>query len=375
MVINTILREQYSLLKMLQQRYWHVYGNNMDFNVRENVDLQPLNTLAVPAMAKWFVELESEKHIGNVLSFLEQKKCELLVLGGGSNIVLPECFPGLVLKNALMGKSVIDETKNDIVIEFSAGENWHDAVMWCVEQDYHGIENLALIPGTVGAAPIQNIGAYGVELASCFEYLEAVNLINGVKIRLNKNQCEFAYRDSIFKNRLKDKMIITTVALRLYKKPMFTLDYPALSEAFTASKLSLTAQNIAQTVMSIRRSKLPDPADIPNAGSFFKNPVIDKADYERLHEQFSDLVAYPVDGQQYKLAAGWLLDKAGWKGKIVNAISMHNKQALVLTNPQKCNGERLLAFAEQVSDSIRVMFDVRLDIEPRLYLSTPSERD
>ncbi len=337
--------------------------------ILENYDLQALNTLAVPSYAQWFMEITNEKELATALQFRKQQQCSMLILGGGSNVVLPEKVNGLVIKIATTGRSIVAETDNDIVITFAAGENWHSIVMWCVEQGYYGIENLALIPGCIGAAPIQNIGAYGVELQDCFESLKAIKIDCGEIIYLDANQCQFGYRDSIFKQALLDKVVIIDVTLRLKKAPDLRLDYPALQNAFKKKNLkSLMPIDVANAVITIRESKLPSPVDIPNAGSFFKNPVVSEDIYYQLKKLYPELVAYPQKNKGYKLAAGWLLDQAGWKGKVIDGICMHHQQALVLTNPQGCNSEQLLSFIEKVRGSIQEKFNISLEIEPRVFV-------
>ncbi|MGH1486718.1 MAG: UDP-N-acetylmuramate dehydrogenase [Cellvibrionaceae bacterium] len=332
-----------------------------------NVNLQSLNTLAVPSLAQRFFEIKSKEEIADVITSVQQSKEKLTVLGGGSNVILPEFLSGLVVKYSVKGHQIISETENDIVVEFAAGENWHDVVMWSVNNNYYGIENLALIPGSIGAAPIQNIGAYGVELTDSFECLSAIEISSGQQKRFSREECKFGYRESVFKQELKDTMLITSVALRLKKTPHLVLDYPALSNFFKGNDETVLAKNVAEAVISIRQSKLPDPKNIPNAGSFFKNPIVNPQVYKQLKDKYKDLVAYSLPESNYKLAAGWLLDKAGWKGREVNQLAMHKQQALVLTNPNFCTGKEILAFAEKVSLSIQQQFGVSLEIEPRVY--------
>jgi UDP-N-acetylmuramate dehydrogenase len=290
------------------------------------------------------------------------------------------------------GIQIENETDEQIFLSVAAGENWHETVMYCVDNGWYGIENLALIPGNVGAAPIQNIGAYGVELTQVVDYVEAIDLATGELIRLNNRACRFAYRDSIFKGELKDKVIITRVVLVLSKTPVWSLDYPVLQQALMDEDMAtLSSHTVANAVINIRNSKLPNPVDIPNAGSFFKNPIVSSQCYKQIQQAYPNVVAFPVpsmasvtpippttnqqanqeDGKQYKLAAGWLLDQAGWKGKWVNNIAMHDKQALVLTNPHKRSGRELLAFVACVVDDIHTKYGLYLDVEPRIYTAVP----
>jgi len=351
-------------------------------NIQSDYDLQAFNTLSVPAVAEFFTEIKSDDDYVSLLALLKEKHYELLILGGGSNVLLPASISGIVAKIETTDRKLVSETDADIVMLFSAGENWHDIVMWSVDNDFFGLENLAVIPGSIGAAPIQNIGAYGAELKNCCEYVDIILLATGEKKRLTQEECQFAYRDSIFKGELKDKALITHVALKLKKtlvseranqvndKAVINIQYPALKsklvERYSDTK-NLTSKDIAHAVIEIRQSKLPDPKILPNVGSFFKNPIVSATQLENIKQDYPDVVAYPVDDNHFKLAAGWLIDKAGWKGRVVNDIAMHRKQALVLTNPQSASAEQVLTFAALVCDSIRELFNVDLEIEPRVF--------
>jgi len=346
--------------------------------LQPNYDLQALNTLSVPSVAELFVTIRSDNDYASLLSFLKEKNYPLLILGGGSNVLLPNYISGVVAKIETQNRELISETDTDVVMRFSAGENWHDIVMWSVENGFCGIENLALIPGSIGAAPIQNTGAYGVELESCCEYVDVIFLKSGKKARLMQEQCQFAYRDSIFKGELKDKVLITHVALKLKKETVqqstnhahINLRYPALKSKLIESCVdidNLKVKDLAHAVIEIRQSKLPDPKKIPNAGSFFKNPVANINQYDHIKQFYPDVVAYPLDDNRFKLAAGWLIDKAGWKGKALDGIAMHSQQALVLTNPTSASSQQILTFANKVRDSIFQLFGVELEIEPRIF--------
>ena len=347
-------------------------------SIQHNVSLQPFNTLAVPANARWFADVTSVEQLHEVCEFIQQQQCSLLLLGDGSNIVLADDFPGLCVKISITGRCVEKETNDHVFLSVAAGESWHDTVMSCVDKHYYGIENLALIPGCVGAAPIQNIGAYGVELEQCFSYLEAIDRKTGELVTLNKSDCQFSYRDSLFKQSGRDQFIIIRVVLVLSKTPRWVIEYPALKEALGMDNSDdysdLTISRVADTVIAIRKSKLPDPAELPNAGSFFKNPIVSAERYQTLIEQWPDLIAYPQRSADhhitgYKLAAGWLLEKAGWKGKMINGICMHQQQALVLTNPNRLAGQELLAFVSCVQADIQQRYQLTLEVEPRIYQS------
>lgn len=344
--------------------------SNRSIAIEENVSLQPYNTLAVPASTRWFTCVTTETQLKEALEFCREQQCEWLLLGGGSNVVLASDFLGLTIQLKLQGLSLEEETDTHVKLSIAAGENWHDTVMYCVAKSWYGLENLALIPGSVGAAPIQNIGAYGVELEQCFDYLEAMNITSGEMQVFDKPACEFAYRDSVFKHHSKDQWVITRVVLILSKQPQWQLHYPALqAQLGHIPQDQLTARLVAEAVIAIRQSKLPHPDDIPNAGSFFKNPIVSNEECQRLKQHFPELVAYAQDTQPqtYKLAAGWLIDHAGWKGKEVDGIAMHKEQALVLTNPNRLIGQALLAFVEQVKSDIQQKYSITLEVEPRIY--------
>ncbi len=335
--------------------------------IDEHVSLQAYNTLAIPAKSRWFCSIKNKEELLQAVFFTQQQACPLLILGGGSNIVLADHFTGLTIKMDTLGLYVERETDTHVHLSAAAGESWHNTVMHCVNNDWYGVENLALIPGSVGAAPIQNIGAYGVELEQCFDYLEALELSTGKICRFTAKDCEFAYRDSIFKQRLKNQYIITRVVLVLSKKPSWNLDYPALKDKLSGFSYDyLTAKQVSDAVIDIRRSKLPDPKDVPNAGSFFKNPIVTVEQFEKIKSHYPNVVAYPYGDRTryFKLAAGWLLDNAGWKGKLVDGFAMHKDQALVLTNPNQLNGQLLLEFVDEVRNDIYKKYGVLLEIEP-----------
>jgi UDP-N-acetylmuramate dehydrogenase len=332
--------------------------------------LQALNTLAVPAVAGNYVRVQTVAQVKQALDLAKELDLPILVLGGGSNVVLPDLFVGLVIHIAIAGIEVVNESTEHVWLKIGAGENWHSLVEHCLNFHYWGIENLALIPGTVGAAPIQNIGAYGVELESVFEELKAVEIASQVEVTFNRDSCEFAYRDSIFKNRFQGAYIITSVTLRLHKKPSVRLEYPALRSAIDSLQLSpeqITPILVAEAVCQIRRSKLPDPEALPNAGSFFKNPIVGREMIERLKTKFPDLVSYPQNEAEEKVAAAWLIDKAGWKGVEEFGVGVHKDQALVLVNPGKKSGRQVLELAEKIRADIEQKFGIRLQIEPACF--------
>lgn len=333
-----------------------------------NHSLQPFNTLAVPATAGQYVRVSTSTELQQALELAQELDLEVLVLGGGSNLVLPHTFAGLVIHMAIKGFSVVAEDEEQVWLRAGAGEVWQNLVEYCLDCRYCGLENLSLIPGTVGAAPIQNIGAYGVELESVFAELSAVERQSQAALRFDRDACEFSYRDSVFKNRFRDKYVITSVTFKLSKTPRFNLSYAPLKEALEGvTAEQVTSRKVSAAVCQIRRSKLPDPSVIPNAGSFFKNPIISREEFAILQKQHPDVVSYAVDKARVKLAAGWLLEKAGWRGHSELGLGMHVNQSLVLVNPGRCSGKRILDYAAKIQDDILQRFDILLEREPVAY--------
>lgn len=331
-------------------------------------NLQKHNTLAVPAIADWFVGVSSDQELREALARAGEDSLPFLILGGGSNLVLRDDFHGLVIHLQTKGKTLVEETDDYVLLRVAAGENWHSLVEYTLGQGFYGLENLSLIPGSVGAAPIQNIGAYGVELKDVFAELTAVEIASGIAVTFTRESCLFGYRESIFKQALKDKYVITQVTLKLHKTPKLVLDYPALREALDAENLDeISPQQVSEAIIAIRQSKLPDPRAIPNVGSFFKNPVVTRAQYEQLQQAHPGLVAFPQDEQQVKLAAGWLIEKSGWRGREYAGARVHERQALVITNPQRLSGAAVLALADAVKAEVFCKFGVELEMEPRIY--------
>ena len=333
-----------------------------------DVNLEEYNTMAVPARARHFISLDDERDLDAALAFAHARALPVLALGGGSNIVLRTDYPGVVIHLNWRGREVVRQSQEHIWLKVAAGENWHQLVEFCLQQQYWGLENLSLIPGSVGAAPIQNIGAYGVELEDVFSGLEAVEVQSGQRTKFNREQCDFGYRDSVFKGALRDRYIITSVTLKLNRVPNLKLSYPALQEALAGQPLAdVTPIDVSRAVCAIRRAKLPDPKAIPNAGSFFKNPVVDVPTFQRLQSEHPGLISYPVDTQKMKLAAAWLIEQAGWKGVVQGNVAVHEAQALVLTNPGRGYGHEVLGLAQRIQDSVAAKFGVQLEAEPRIY--------
>lgn len=331
-------------------------------------NLQKFNTLAVPALAQYFVSVKTDDELREALAFARTENLPLLLLGGGSNIVLRADFPGLVVQIKSQGKEVVDENDEFVWLKVAAGENWHQLVEFSLDNALYGLENLSLIPGSVGAAPIQNIGAYGVEIKELVAELSALNIRSGLSVTFTNESCQFGYRDSIFKQSLKDQYVITSVTFRLRKQPHLNLTYPALRGALAdITEADITPQRVSAAVINIRQAKLPDPAIIPNVGSFFKNPVIDQLQFNALQAENPAIVSYPAAINQVKLAAGWLIDQAGWRGKEAGGAVVHEQQALVLTNPHKSSGQAVLELAELIKKSVFEQFGVTLEMEPRIY--------
>ncbi len=334
----------------------------------QNYPLNAKNTLGINSTAQWFAEPTSIQELAELLELADKEHKPIRVIGGGSNIVLEQFVEGLVIELGMRKISILSETESALIVRAEAGVNWHELVMWSVKNHWFGLENLALIPGSVGAAPIQNIGAYGVELQSVVDCVHFVDRETKQQQSLNNAACEFSYRNSIFKQALKDRAIITAVDFRLSKlaKPM--LNYPALADELI-SKENLSAEDIAKAVIAIRQRKLPDPKDIPNAGSFFKNPIVTQEHFQALIAEFPQMVAYPHDNNSMKLAAGWLIDHIGIKGECINGVGMHHAQALVLVNPGHCSGHEVLEYANSVCQRVYDCYQVKLEIEPRVYIN------
>jgi len=293
--------------------------------------------------------------------FRSQRK---MILGGGSNVLFTRGFTGVVGKMEIKGFHLLNESDDEVVVSVGAGENWHQFVLWCVERGFGGVENLSLIPGTVGAAPMQNIGAYGVELKEVFHSLEAYEIKTGKLATFYKEGCKFGYRNSVFKGELKDQFVITKVNFKLRKKPEFNISYGNLKLTLDEMGVEeLTLKKVSQAVINIRQSKLPDPSEIGNAGSFFKNPVIEKLHFEALEAEFPDIKSFPVDKESIKVPAGWLIEKAGWKGYKDGEFGVHDRQALVLVNFGNARGRDIYKLSNQIQKSVQQQFGIELERE------------
>ncbi|MBZ0333753.1 UDP-N-acetylmuramate dehydrogenase [Marinobacter sp. AL4B] len=332
-------------------------------HIHEQVDLKDLNTMAIAVNAKQFADIESADQLVEALDMAADRQLETLVLGGGSNLVFAGDYEGLVLHMALRGRRWEQVEGETAVLALAAGENWHDAVLYAARSGYRGIENLALIPGTAGAAPVQNIGAYGVELCDSLTSVTALDCDVRQVVTLSAEDCQFAYRDSFFK-RNPGRYIILEIRLRLSRTAPLKLGYRDLQDYLSdVDEAKLSSLEVAEAVMAVRRRKLPDPDTLPNTGSFFKNPVIDQTQFEQLQKRFPEVVHYPLT-EGVKLAAAWLIDQAGWKGYRNARVGIHNRQALVLINHSQGTGEDVLALARDVRKSVREKFGVELEVEP-----------
>jgi len=331
--------------------------------IQKNVSLKPYNTFGLDVNASQFATFSDVEALKKGLSSKENEQ-PLLILGGGSNILFTQDFEGLVLKNDLKGIEVIDENQDHVDVKVMAGEIWHDFVLYCIKNNWAGVENLSLIPGTVGAAPMQNIGAYGVEVKEVFLSLEAIELATSKLVSFEGDQCEFGYRESIFKKSGKDKYIITSVTFRLNKKAVFNTSYGAIKDTLDEMGVTgLTIKAVSDAIIKIRQSKLPDPAEIGNAGSFFKNPIIDRIDYEGLKAEFSSIPGYKQPNDLFKIPAAWLIEKAGWKGKTLGDIGVHKNQPLVLVNYGDGDGAKIRDLAFEIRDTVAQQFGILLTPE------------
>jgi len=339
---------------------------NQHSKIQRNYNLRALNCLAIPALAQYFWQCETKGEVLEAIAWANENNLKINVLGGGSNIICQDSVQGLTLLPNLSGINVENETSTQAFVRVACGVNWHQFVKWSLENCFFGLENLALIPGLVGAAPIQNIGAYGVEVCQFIEEVVAVNLNTGEEKIFSSAACQFAYRDSVFKGPENGKYLIVSVLFRFPVNVEPNTAYLALNTYLKQNSLSATPRNIFEAVCSIRSSKLPDPTDIPNVGSFFKNPVVSIEDYENLLKEFPDIVSYPAPGGK-KLAAAWLIDRAGWKGREIDGVRIHPQQALVLTNPGRRSAEAVLTVAQKIQTSISDTFGVELEVEPQLF--------
>jgi len=333
--------------------------------IAQDVALDDSNTLRLPARAAWCVDVDSRELLGEALAFARERRLAAVVLGGGSNVVLGSRLAACVLRMRLVGEELLEDGAAGVRVRVAAGTAWHGFVLACHERGWYGLENLALIPGTVGAAPIQNIGAYGVEVGEFIEHVHALDRESGERLLLSNADCRFSYRHSVFKQELAERVVITDVTFRLPRSRAPITAYPALRAELDAAGESTAAQVLA-AVMRIRRARLPDPAVLPNVGSFFKNPVVDRARFELLRERDPGVVHW-AEGDAVKIAAAWLVEQAGCKGMREGAARVHERQALVLVNEGGASARQVLALAARIAAAVRERFGVALELEPVVY--------
>ncbi|WP_373057011.1 UDP-N-acetylmuramate dehydrogenase [Zunongwangia sp. H14] len=335
--------------------------------VSENASLKKFNTFGIDVKAKKFISVDTVEELKEVLK--QTYAQELFILGGGSNMLLTADINKTVLHINLKGKEILSVTGNEVLVKACAGENWHQFVLWTLKQELGGLENLSLIPGNVGTAPIQNIGAYGVELKDVFEECEAVNIQTLEQRNFSKQDSEFNYRHSIFKTSLKGQYIITSVTFRLTKSQhILRTSYGAIKNALDQKKIfSAKIRDISDAVIAIRQEKLPDPKELGNSGSFFKNPVIKKEEFNRLQQQYPEIPSYPVSPSKIKIPAGWLIEKAGLKGYREGDAGVHKNQALVLVNYGNATGQEILHLSQKIQMEVKEKFRVELEPEVNIF--------
>jgi UDP-N-acetylmuramate dehydrogenase len=332
--------------------------------VQYNISLKPYNTFGIEATTNEFVEVSTIDELVVLVNTFDFSSRKNLVIGGGSNLLLTKDFDGMVIKNSIKGMAVINEDEENVWVKAMAGERWHEFVLFCIGNGYGGVENLSLIPGCVGAAPMQNIGAYGAEIKDTFSTLEAIEIETGDIVVFDNSDCKFGYRESVFKNELKGKYIIVSVTFRLCKHPKFNIAYGAIQQTLDKNGIKdITVKAISDAVIEIRTSKLPDPKLLGNAGSFFKNPEVPTAQFEELKQTFPSIVGYPTTLGNTKLAAGWLIEQCGWKGKQVGNTGSHKDQALVLVNYGGATGNEVWKLAMDIQQSVKEKFGVTISPE------------
>lgn len=332
--------------------------------IKNNHSLKKYNSFGIDINSRYFAMIKNDADIDELLAWRKQSDQELLLVGGGSNMLFKNDFQGLTAIIETKGIEIVREDNEYTYVKATAGEIWHQFVRWTVESGYAGLENLSLIPGTVGAAPMQNIGAYGVELADCFDELEAVELATGNIKTFNKQACQFDYRDSYFKSTAFGEYLIKNITVKLSKNPQWKINYAGLKNSLAGQELN--ALNISDAVIALRQSKLPDPAIIGNAGSFFKNPIISQAQWENIKQSHPTLSGYLQKNGDIKISAAWLIDQCGWKGKQQGDAGVYKKHALVLVNYGDASGEDVWSLAENIITSVNKRFGIRLEAEPRL---------
>ncbi len=331
--------------------------------IKNNYSLKDHNTFNITAKAKYFTEFESLAELQSIIKKEIHKKEKFFILGGGSNILLTSDFDGIIIKNNIDGICITSDNDNEVIVEVGAGVNWHSFVLWSVSQNLSGIENLALIPGTVGASPVQNIGAYGMEVKDSITKVTALEITSNTTKVFENNDCNFEYRNSIFKTELKNQFIITKVEFKLSKTALNITNYGAIQEHLTEKKLKATPKNICDVVIDIRTQKLPNHRILGNSGSFFKNPIISTSKFNNLKEAHKDIVGYKISETQIKVAAGWLIDNAGYKGYRKGDAGVHKKQALVLVNYGNASGKEIITLSQEIQHKIKEKYNISIEPE------------
>ena len=332
-------------------------------NLQRHFNLQAYNTFGITAYCDYFVEITTVAELLEIINNETLKAFPVLILGGGSNLLFTQDFKGLVIKNSIKGIELVKEDEQHVWLKSYSGEVWHHLVQYAIAHNYGGIENLSLIPGQVGAAPMQNIGAYGVEIESVFDSLEAIDLQTGTTRIFTKSECNFGYRESIFKKEAKGKYCIVSVTFKLNKQPVFNTSYGAIQDTLQQMNATPSVKTISEAVVQIRTSKLPDPKVLGNAGSFFKNPEIAKEQFLQLQQQYPTIPHYPAADNKIKVPAGWLIEQCGWKGKRVGNTGSHAQQALVLVNYGNATGEEIKNLSQQIQQSVEEKFGIALTAE------------
>ncbi|QBN18409.1 UDP-N-acetylmuramate dehydrogenase [Flavobacterium nackdongense] len=331
--------------------------------IQTNFSLKNFNTFGIEARAKQFVAVHSIAELGVVLQ--EYKTEKKFILGGGSNMLLTQDIDALVIHVDLKGKKIIKETDDFVWVESQAGENWHEFVLWTIEQNFGGLENMSLIPGNVGTTPVQNIGAYGTEIKDTFESCEAMKIENQEMKTFTKADCHFGYRESVFKNEVKGQYIITSVVFKLTKQNHnINISYGDIKAELAKNNAETpTLRDVSNAVIAIRQSKLPDPKELGNSGSFFKNPILLKTDFEKIHQKFPEMKYYEVSATEVKVPAGWLIEQAGFKGKRFGDAGIHKNQALVLVNYGNASGQEILNVSKNIQETVFKTFGIAIEAE------------
>lgn len=330
--------------------------------IEKNVSLKPYNTFGIDVKARYFSKFSSTEELNSI--FHEYSDIPFLIIGGGSNLLLTKDFDGIVLRNEILGKEIVEEKNDSVLVKIGGGENWHEFVLWAVQNGFGGIENMSLIPGSVGASPMQNIGAYGVEIKDVFSYLFAYHIESRDTHRFSMEECQFGYRESIFKRALRNQYVISEVCFRLEKNRKVNTTYGAIEQELQKMGVSSpTIRDVSNAVIAIRQSKLPNPTELGNAGSFFKNPVIEESIANKILEDYPNAPVYPAEIGKKKLAAGWLIEQAGWKGKTVGNCGVHKLQALVLVNYGGSTGNQIYDLSSSIISDIQEKFGVTLERE------------